>query len=364
MAIELTHRQARRMLLAAQALLAPRRGGPAAAVHAIRRACGLQAQDIFAGTLGVRSRTAGAVLADVEQARFEARSVVWTWAMRGTLHLVAADDLDWLLAAVGPPMIAAAKSRRAELGLDETTYRQALRVVRDHLLAYGPATRDELGGSLASAGLPSGYSAERILLHRAALEGRVCMGPDRGHIPTFVLLEDWLGRPLEARDAEGALAALAARYLAAYAPASLHDFATWSGLPMKALRPAWDIATTSAVEVSIDRRPAWASPDALDVLAGLELAPQPVHLLPPFDTYLLGHRDRRLVADARYEATVKGGGMLRAVVLVDGFVAGTWRPNRQGKRVAIEVQAFETLPADAQAGVDDERADIERFLAG
>jgi hypothetical protein len=345
-----------------QLLLSPQPRGPTAAEEATRRACGLQAQDIFAASLGVRARSRDATLEDVERARFESRSVTWTWAMRGTLHLLATDDLDWLLAALGPAMIANAGRRRRELGLDDAIYAHGLRVVRDHLAHHGPSTREELGEALAQAGLPSGYSAERYLLHRAACEGIVCMGPDRENTPTFVLLEDWLGRKLEAAAPEAALEKLASRYLAAYAPASLQDMASWSGMSVNALRPGWDAVVARAVEVSFEGARAWALPESLDAAAATEAAVPEVNLLPAFDTYLLGHRDRRLIADLAHEEAIRKGGMISAVVLVDGFVAGTWRPNRKGKRVDIEVDAFAELSPAAQAAVGAEVADIERFL--
>jgi hypothetical protein len=362
MATHLSAAQARRMRMCGQALSSPQSQGPDAPEQVTRQVCGLQAQDIFAATLGVRARSRDVTLSDVERARFTGRSVMWTWAMRGTLHLVAADDLDWLVAALGPGMIAGAARRRHELGLEEETYAQGLRVVRDHLAGQGPSTRDELGQSLARAGLPSGYSAERYLLHRAACEGVVCLGPDREDTPAFVLLDDWLGRRLETLAPDAALARLARRYLAAYAPATLQDMASWSGLPVSALRPAWDAATADAVEVCVADARAWAPPESLDAIAGPEPGNSPVHLLPPFDTYLLGHRDRGLILDAAREDSVRRGGMISAVLLVDGYVAGTWRPNRKGKRVDIEVDAFDVLPADIQAGVAREVADIERFL--
>ena len=111
---------------------------------------------------------------------------------------MAVEDLDWLIAAVGPALIAATHRRRLELGLDEDVYERGLSAVRERWLANGgqPSARN-WARRCVTAGLPAGYSVERHLLYRAALEGLICMGPDRGAKPTFVLLEKWLGRPLE-----------------------------------------------------------------------------------------------------------------------------------------------------------------------
>ena len=198
--------------------------GPDVTREVAGRTGGLQAQDLFAATLGVRVRAAGSQLADVEHSRLERRSVVWTWLMRGTLHLVPAEDLDWLIAVFGPPLIAGTARRRGEIGLTADVQRDGLRVVLGRL-ADGPATREELSRALADEGVPNGYAIERYLLFCAALEGLICFGPDRGNAPgvhpTFTLLEDWLGRPLLRLGQEELHAArvrLARRYLAAFAP--------------------------------------------------------------------------------------------------------------------------------------------------
>ncbi len=194
MTINITPQQARWLRLRGQGLLSPQPDGGDAAAPVARRVCGLQAQDLFAAALGVRARSSGSTFAAFELARVQERSVVCTWAMRGTLHLLASDDLDWLLPLVGPVFVAAAGRRRQEVGLDEPAYERGVRALTEHLAAHGPSTRPELSAALASAGLPTGYRVERHLLYRAGFEGIVCLGPDRGARPTFVLLEE-LARP-------------------------------------------------------------------------------------------------------------------------------------------------------------------------
>ena len=362
MAIRLTFDQVRHLRLRAQSLVSPQPGGPDAAVQVVRRVCGLQAQDVFAASLGVRVRSTGATLTGANQARNEERSITWTWGMRGTLHLFATDDLDWLLPLLGPAFVAAAGRRREQLGLDEDTYDRGVRAIRSHLAARGPSTRQELITALAAAGLETGYRIERHLLYRAALEGIICMGPDRGPRPTFVLLDDWLGRSLEPVPAEAALARLAARYLAAYAPATPADLAAWSGLPMAAVRTGWDAVAGSLVEVTAGDQAAWLPAARLDELDEPPGA-LPVRLLPAFDTYLLGYRSRDLIVEPAYAGRVNaGGGMIKPTLLVDGQVAGTWQPNRKGLRTSITVDGFAALSPEVEAGITAETADIQRFL--
>lgn len=369
--IRLTAGQALYLRMRGQGLLPqhPRAAGPDVALEVARFTAGLQAQDLFAAALGVRVRAAGSTLAGFEASRLSTRTVVWTWLMRGTLHVVPADDLDWLLAVLGPPLIAATARRRGELGLTAEVYARGLVVVLDKLAASGPCTREELSVALAGAGLPHGYSIERYLLFCAALEGHICFGPDRGSAPgvhpTFTLLAEWLGRPLvrlAGDDLPAAWVRLARRYLDAFAPATLVDFSTWAGVNIRDLRPAWDALGGDLVEVEVEGQPAFVPAERM---AELDEAPpsQVVRLLPAFDTYILGHRNRALIDDGRYAARLKGGGMLPATVMVDGRLEGTWQTNRKGRRVALTVEPFAPFAPDVEAAVAAEVADIERFVA-
>jgi hypothetical protein len=371
-AIRLTTEQALYLRMRGQGLLPGRSrvGGADAAPEVTRFTGGLQAQDLFAATLGVRVRAAGSTLADFERSRLVERSVVWSWFMRGTLHLVPAEDFDWLLGVLGPPQVAATARRRDELGLHEDTYAKGLAVVLGHLAAVGPATREELGHALAAAGLPSGYSIERHLLFRASLEGHLCFGADRGAAPgahpTYTLLPEWLGRPLK-RLNEGELFAaqvhLARRYLDAFAPASPADFSAWTGINLRDLRTAWDMLKGDLVEVRVEEQVLYLPAARMAELD--ESVPSPVvRLLPAFDAYLLGHRTRGLIDDGRYAAQYKGGGMLPATVMVDGRLRGTWRTNRKGRQISITVKPFEPFSLAIEAEIKREIADCERFVNG
>ncbi len=363
--LRLTPEQVLRLRLNGQALSRPLAGGSDPAARVARQVCGLQAQDIFAASLGVRSRTTAAKLADVVRARADERTVVWTWLMRGTMHLVAAEDLDWLLPLVGPVLVAAGRTRRRELGLDDDACAQGMRVIRKEIASRGPLVRTDLTRALKSAGLPAGYSPERHLLYRAALEGLVCMGPDQGAKPTYVLLEDWLGRPLKPVTSRRALALLAERHLAAFGPAEPADLAAWSGMPAGMVREAWEAAGPRLVEVSVDGRTAWLPRARLAELDTADPRATEALLLPAFDTYLLGYRGRDHVIDSKYASRLNGGGgMIRGIILVNGKAAGVWKPNRKGRSVAVSLDRFRKLPSEVERSIQAEIEDIERFVGG
>jgi hypothetical protein len=284
-------------------------GGVADVVRAV---CGIQAQDAAAARLSVRVRSEGLVAADVDACE----DVVRVWAWRGTLHLLAREDVPWVLSLVAPGVQRSVAARWRQLGLDEDVYARAREVILDRV----PATRAELRVALGEAGVDASGQRLPHLVGRVAREGLL-------HHPldgSFALLDAGASP-----SREDALRELGRRYAAAYGPAAPEDLAAWSGLPLR------------------DARAAWVESDAHGPGGG-------VRLLPAFDTYLLGYKDRSHAVPSEHARKVwPGGGWIHPVVLVDGVAAGTWKPDGS-------VDAWAPIPADE---LERELADVRRFTA-
>jgi len=312
----------------------------------VRLVAGLQAQDAPAAALGVRARLAGATAAAVDRARFEDRSVARVWCMRGTLHLVPAEDARWLVALLAPVGLARGRRRREQMGvLPEAT------AAVPAALEDGPRTRHEIAEHVRAAGheLADDPQAPIHLVMTAALRGHVIEAAWRGREPTYALTDDWLGPAAPLPDRDAALAELARRHARAHPPAAPEDLAAWSGLPMGEARRAFAAIAPELEEVEVLGRRAWVPP-------GLGPAPPAVRLLPAFDGLLLGHRDRELTVRPEHAREVlPGGGILRPTVLADGVVEGTWRL----RRGTPEVAPFDPPGPDVAAEV----ADVVRFRA-
>ncbi len=291
------------------------------------------------------------------------RSVVRTWCMRGTLHLLAIEDVVGLLPLIGPAMIRRSRGRLAELGLDDETCAKRVRIIREVLADLGPLTRADLTEQLAAGGLALTGQAPYHLLRRAALEAVVCYGPLQQSEPTYVLLDEWSGVRPDGHGDERQLGELARRYLDAYGPAGPEDLATWSGLPIREARKAWKLIEDELVETQVVERPAWVPVRRAEGLAGLKQTTPLVSLLPSFDTYLLGYADRDLAVAPQYGKRVnRGGGLIRPTVLLDGRVAGTWNSKQTRGDVQTVVTPFEELSADVFAQLEIEATDLARFL--
>lgn len=336
----------------------------AGVARVVRALCSVQAQELAAADLAVRVRRAGLVAADLAYARMHDRSVVRTWAMRGTLHLVATDDLAWLLPLLGPIFIATSARRRAELGLDEALCARGIRAIRDILAAHGPLTRDELVDRLTARGIHLVGQARPHLISRAALEGIVCFGPDRGAEPTYVLLDDWVDRGERAVSRDAALAELARRYLAAYGPARPEDLAVWSGIAIREARVGWERIADELIEVESAEGTSWMRKERARWLDESPPASLPiVRLLPRFDTYMLGYRHRDSIVAPRFARRINaGGGILHATLLVDGRAAGTWSGTRRRGGLDVIVTPFDDLAPAVRPGIEAEVADVGRFL--
>jgi hypothetical protein len=350
---DLTDERIRRRRVAEQLLHRPARSSPAALV---RRLTGVQAQVLTAAGLALRARTEGLTEARVDRARVRDRSIVLTWAMRGTLHLIPAEDVRWLIPLTTEPGISNAMRRLRQEGLAAADVERAGRIVARVLERQGPMLRRELAERLRARGIRAEGQAMAHLMWLAAAEGVACHGPDRDGDKAFVLVRDWLGEP-ERIDREAALAELAVRYLRAHAPATPADLVAWSGIRAGDAGRAWLSIEDRLVDVPTRRGTMWALRSSrASEPAGV------VRLLPAFDEFLLGWKDRGpTAAPADWRRINRGGGWLHPVVLADGRAVGTWRWAGDRAGSTVDVRPFRRLPTGARDAIRAEARDIAGF---
>ncbi|MDP9117336.1 MAG: winged helix DNA-binding domain-containing protein [Actinomycetota bacterium] len=321
-------------------------------VEATRLTTAIQAQEPAAARLGVRARSAGTTEADVLAAIETDRSVVRTWLMRATIHLVAASDVRWLTALLGPAFARKFRKRWIDLGLTEEVLAGTAQALPD-VLSAGPLTRHEIMAGLCDHGIAidgADESAAHVLLHATGL-GLVCRGPERGRDATFALLDQWVPEGGDGPRGDEALALLARRFFQAFSPATAADFTTWSGL-----------ASTAAIALIRDELTSVEVAGRAAYSLGVSQPQRGVRLVPGFDNFLVGYRDRDLIIDPALRDRVFLGGIIRPTVLRDGRVIGTWRLSRKARRAEIEVTYFAPISRALRIAVDAEGADIERFI--
>jgi len=337
---ELRRRRAGAQLLAGAGALNPL----GAASHLLA----VQAQDLRAARLALRARGAARTAAEVDAALSDDRSLVVGWLLRGTLHLVARDDYRWLHALTAPLNAATCRRRLGQLGV---SFDDAAPVVLRALADEGPLPRAALAERVTAAGISAEGQVMPHVLALAAAEGSVVLGPVRDGAHRFALTRDWLGPQAAAPERATAVAELARRYLQGHGPATDADLATWSGLPLPDARAG---LTAIAGELEQDGE--------LVDLARRAAPPRRLEarLLPAFDPYLLGWRDRLFAVAPEYARRVHpGGGILRATAVTQGRVVGTWS-RRRGE---VAVEPFAPLGARVAAALEREAAAVTRFEA-
>jgi hypothetical protein len=310
----------------------------AGVVDAVANVVALQGQDVRASRLAVRVRSDELTHADVDAA-FDSGQVVRTWAMRGTLHMVAAADLRWVLRAVGPYFRDRQRPRRLQLGLDDAACERG--VAQLEAVLTSPLTRAEIKKRLD---LDLRGQAAPYLLGFAALEGVICRGPERGSEPTYVLVKDWV----TAGDRDGQLAL---RYLRGHQPAGPRDLAVWSGLPLTTARRAFDEVRDLLEPVG----------ECFAIKGSQLLEAGEARLLGLLDGFLLGYRERSVSAEFARKVQ-SGGGFVMPVISVGGRIHGVWRHRSTPDSLTIEVTPFTTISAQLRSELSSDAADLGRFL--
>lgn len=338
--------------LARQRLAGPPAGGVA---DVVRWFGAMQAQDYAAATWAIGLRGDGFCAADVDAALADG-SVVRTHILRPTWHIVAREDLRWVVALSGPRVLATTATRQAQLGIDDAMVARAEAAVTAALRGGRALPRGELFDVLTrEAGIDIGVPQRGPwLLSILELRGVTCSGPRVGKQFTWALLDERVpAMAIPSRDAS--LAELARRYFQARGPAALKDFSWWSGLTLADCRKAVVLAGEVLHVVAGDgpaRITAAAPPP------GGDGDPPGLTLLPAFDEYTVGYADRSaLLAHPDADPGLTSFDLLDPV-LIDGAgrVAGTWRRTAaKGGAVTVEPRFFGT-PSRAEKTAFDRQA--------
>jgi hypothetical protein len=302
----------------------------------VRQLCAMQAQD-YNGALWAIGLRSSAKRDAVEKAIAE-KSIVRTWPMRGTLHFVAANDVHWMLKLLTSRIIAGSRGRQQQLGLNEDLVARGEALLANALRGR-QLKRDELYKILEKLSIKG--QARYHVIRRAAFDGLICFGAHEGKQPTFARLDEWVAGA-KRFDREAALRELAERYFASHGPAALKDFVWWSGLTVADAKRS--VAAADLSNQDFGGTAYW--------FRDLQDAPQETaYLLPAFDEYLVGYKDRSAVLPQKHSMKIVpgGNGMFLPVVVVDGRVAGTWKRAQKKDGVAISIDPFENLGRESDA---------------
>jgi hypothetical protein len=321
----------------------------------VRHLLAIQAQDFAGAKWGVGCRTRGSTDASVEAA-LASGSIVRSWPMRGTLHLVPPEDLGWMLSLTAPRMIQSTATRKKQLELTDSDLARAGEVAAGELSGGRALTRNDLLARFEEAGVSvAGQRGYHMLSHLGVTQ-QIVFGPVDGTQQSFVLLDEWVERPRRL-EREEALGEFVVRYFTGHGPATVRDFAWWSSLTLADARAGLAVGRARLEQLDIDGEPYFMAP-------GLEPASDAVHALTGFDEYLLGYRVRDAALAPEHSTRVVPGknGMFLSTIVVNGEVVGTWRRTLARSGVSVELDPFEQLSAATRAALDRTMKDYAAFL--
>ncbi|MFC6706328.1 winged helix DNA-binding domain-containing protein [Flexivirga alba] len=326
-----------RLRLVAQRLVPATASSPAEAVQ--HMTC-LQAQDFRSGRSAVALRS-GCAVGDVDAA-LNAGDIVRSWPMRGTLHLVAATDLRWMLALNGESILHSARRRHSELGITAQDIETARMAAEERLRGGRGVDRPGLFAHWEAHGIATAGQRGAHLLQALCLRAHLVLGPIVGRQQQFVLFDEWI-RTSEPVDRAANIADWARRYFRSHGPATVADFRWWSGVLQRDLAPVWDAVRADLVELVVDGTAYFVAPETIAAWEEHDAATLRPQLTPAFDEILLGYADRTPTLDKQHmEQVVPGGnGMFKAALLDGGAAVATWRRKPVKSIVAVDVSSFD-----------------------
>lgn len=343
-----------RRRMASQFLTTP---GPSRASQVVQSLGAVQAQDYSGAKWALAQRTKGGTNAAIEREIDEGR-ILRTHVLRPTWHFVLPADIRWMLVLTAPRVEAATASYNRRLELDRKVFRRSNAELTKALEGGKCLTRTELRARLVRARVPVATTQHLgHLMMQAELDGVVCSGPRRGKQFTYALLDE-RAPVAPSLTREEALLELTRRYFATRGPATPRDFSWWSGLAVADAKRGIALAGRELEVITLSGQNFWAAADA----PRPPRAARVVHLLPNYDEYFIGFRDRSAIAERLGHTKLVTGGdaLIQHVITIGGQLVGAWKRTVEKNRVVVTLTLLTRLSEAERKAV---HAAVERFGA-
>jgi hypothetical protein len=245
-----------------------------------------------------------------------------------------------------------------DFAIDRSVIRHASKIVQAALSGGSALTRTALYEQLDARGIGTGQQRGMRILWWLAHEGLICCGPRAGKQHTFVLLDEWVPTP-SSLTREEALALLARRYFAHHGPATLADFAWWTGLTVADANVAIEGARAHLFSETNNKTSWWSGAGA----PGRRIRSAPGHLLPVYDEYTVGYADRSAALDPVYAGhAAAGNGIFRAPIVIEGRIVGSWTRQIRKDRVDITIVPLTRFDREQRRWIQEGAVRYGRFV--
>lgn len=301
----------------------------------------MQAQDLPGTLWSIALRMAGKPTQVQVRKSIESERIVRTWPMRGTLHLVDGTAARWMRPLLTPRLDTTIRTRFAPLGLTEDIIDRCRLVLIDAMADGEILSRSDIYALIDSTGISSGDQRGYLLISYFAREGLICFGPEVDGQPAYTLLNRWL-EDIEPETPADPMSHLALTYIRSHGPVTEADFARWTGVALGTARKAFKANCEVCLVDQLDGIDYWRTN-----AAELEAREPELFLLPGFDEFVLGYKDRSLfIPEAFLNHIVPGGnGIFRPTIVWDGQVVGTWSKAMSARGVRLTADWWATPSA-------------------
>ena len=318
----------------------------------------VQAQDYAGAKWALGLRMQSATDNDIERA-FAEGSILRTHLIRPTWHFVTPMDIRWMLALTAPRVHAINASMYRKLELNRAILERSNATLSQALQGERQLTRDELRNVLEEAGIVAGGGLRlAYIIMSAELDEVICSGARRGKQFTYALLDERAPH-VKSLEREEALAELTRRYFLSRGPATVRDFAKWSGLTIADARRGLDEVKAQLRKEVVDDQAYWFSSS---MPSGKDVSPVAC-LLPAYDEYLSGYKDRSAIGDAEVGVRLAAlGNALSGIIVVDGQIVGAWKRTLRKNAVVIEADLFIRLTEAEDYAVNQAAQKYGEFL--
>jgi len=329
------------------------------AAEVVRALGAVQSQDYAGACWANGMRTTGLSAADVHTA-FDAGEILRTHVLRPTWHFVLPEDLAWMTQLTGPRIAALMAPYNATLGLTPAVFRKSSIVIERALAEQRFMTRAQLKAALDAARIHTeGTQRLAHLVMHAEVEGLICSGPRVGKQFTYALVSERAPSPRRLTG-DDALAELTRRYFASRVPAAVQDFAWWSGLSVSTCRSGVRLLGSALETMLIDGVEYLVSPGFV-LPRGSNTA---VHLLPNYDEFFIGYRDRSAIAQRLQDAALVTGGsaLIGNVITVGGQLVGGWKKVQRRSTTDVQLTLLSSLSTAERRRLEKCIAQLQVFL--
>jgi len=297
----------------------------------------MQAQDFNMVKWGIGVRLPQSTDKTIEEA-INNGEIIRTHVLRPTWHLVTSDDIHDMLGLTAPRLLSSSKHRLKAIELPEDMLPKVRKIIIKALECGNYLTRENLAEVLTKNGIPSNTHRVGQIMYQLELECLICNGPIQQKKQTYALLEERVPKT-KAFDKTEALKMIAEKYFSSHNPATIDDFAWWSGLSLTEARLATEMIKDNFAPTKIGSQTYWIANNSE---SALPIEDNSAHLLPAFDEFIISYKNRMEVLPdlSNHIKVIPSYGTFRPTIMKNGKVIGLWKKVTKKNKPTIETVFF------------------------